>query len=156
MTIVVVQCRLNSSRLPGKALFSLGGKTVLDWTLASMKQVKADAYYVATDYDSEKDLAPVAKANGFKLFAGPLEDVLERFCMVIEKSGADAVIRATADNPFLFYEAAQALRDEYERRNQTGRCDYITFSGLPHGSGVEMFNAHSLLQAKELPMTMNM
>lgn len=149
MTIVVVQCRLNSSRLPGKALFSLGGKTVLDWTLASMKQVKADAYYVATDYDSEKELAPVAKANGFKLFAGPLEDVLERFCMVIEKSGADAVIRATADNPFLFYEAAQALRDEYERRNQTGRCDYITFSGLPHGSGVEMFNAHSLLQAKE-------
>ncbi len=148
MTIVVVQCRLNSSRLPGKALLTLGGKTVLDWTLAAMKQVKADDYYVATDYDSEKDLAPLTKANGYKLLAGPLEDVLERFCMVIEKSGADAVVRATADNPFLFYEAAQALVEEYERRNQTGRCDYITFSGLPHGSGVEIFNAHSLLQAK--------
>ena len=148
MTIVVVQCRLNSSRLPGKALFSLGGKTVLDWTLAAMKQVKADDYYVATDFDSEQELSPVAKRNGFKLFAGPLDDVLERFCLVIEKSGADAVVRATADNPFLFYEAAQSLTEEYARRNQTGTCDYITFTGLPHGSGVEMFNAHSLLQAR--------
>ena len=126
----------------------MGGKTVLDWTLAAMKKVEADEYYVATDFDSEKDLAPVVERNGYKLFAGPLEDVLERFCMVIEKSGADAVIRATADNPFLFYEAAQSLSDEYRRRAETEKCDYITYTGLPHGSGVEMFNAHSLLEAK--------
>ena len=150
MTIVVVQCRLNSSRLPEKALFSLGGKTVLDWTLCAMKQVKADGYYVATDYDSEERLAPIVKKNGYKLFAGPLDDVLERFCMVIEKSGADAVVRATADNPFLFYEAAQQLVEEYIRRSEAGTCDYITYTGLPHGSGVEMFNAHSLLEAKKL------
>lgn len=126
----------------------MGGKTVLDWTLAAMKQVPADDYYVATDYDSEKDLAPIVKKNGYKLFAGPLEDVLERFCMVIEKTGADAVVRATADNPFLFYEAAQSLVEEYYRRSETGKCDYITYTGLPHGSGVEMFNARSLLAAK--------
>ena len=150
MTIVVVQCRLNSSRLPGKALFPLGGKTVLDWTLRAMRRVAADGYFVATDADSAGELAPVAERNGYELFAGPLDDVLERFCMVIERTGADAVIRATADNPFLFFEAAQLLSEEYGRRRQTGTCDYITFTGLPHGSGVEMFDARSLLEARNL------
>ena len=150
MTILVVQCRLSSTRLPGKALLPLGSKTVLDWTLCAMKKVQADDYYLATDKESAGELTPVAERNGFKVFEGPLDDVLERFCLLIEQTGADTVIRATADNPFLFYDCANSLVEQYNRRSQTGRCDYITYTGLPHGSGVEMFNAHSLLKAKEL------
>ncbi|MCR5724767.1 MAG: methyltransferase domain-containing protein [Treponema sp.] len=147
-TVLIVQCRLSSSRLPGKALLPLGNKTVLDWTLSAMKKVRADAYYVATDAESYDALLPVASRNGFSVFKGPLEDVLERFCQLIEKTGAKTVIRATADNPFLFYEAAQALVDEYEKRRASNPVDYITWTGLPHGSGVEVFSAESLLKAK--------
>lgn len=150
MTIMVVQCRISSTRLYGKALLPLGGKTVLDWTLSEMKKVEADKYYVATDKDSADQLAPVAERNGFEIFAGPLEDVLERFCLLIKKTKADAVIRATADNPFLFYDAANSLVQQYERRAETGKCDYITYTGLPHGSGVEILNAKSLLKARDL------
>ena len=57
--VLASQCRLSSTRLPGKALLSLGGKTVLDWSLASMRKVKADAYFVATDKDSEQALRPI-------------------------------------------------------------------------------------------------
>ena len=46
---VIVQCRLSSTRLPGKAVKELGGKTVLAWVLSSMKKVHADHYFVATD-----------------------------------------------------------------------------------------------------------
>lgn len=148
-TILVVQCRLSSTRLPNKALLPLGGITVLDWTLSAMKKVSADGYYVATDEASAQELAPIVERNGFSLFVGPLEDVLERFCLLIEKTGATTVIRATADNPFLFYEAAEALIGEYKRRRETGNCDYITWTGLPHGSGVEMFDAKSLLAARD-------
>lgn len=150
MTILAVQCRLSSTRLPGKALLPLGGKTVLDWTLASMKKIPADDYYVATDHDSYQALLPFCERNGFKVFQGPLDDVLERYCLLIEESGADVVIRATADNPFLFYEAGIELLEQYKRRSETSKCDYITFTGLPHGSGIEMFNAKSLLEAKKL------
>lgn len=148
--IVGVQCRLSSTRLPGKALLPLGGKTVLDWTLSAMRKVPADEYWVATDDDSFASLAPVCERNGFQIFKGPLEDVLERYCLLIEKTGADAVVRATADNPFLFYEAASSLVEQYKRRSETSKCDYITYQNLPHGSGVEMFNAHSLLEARKL------
>ena len=148
-TIVAVQCRLSSSRLPQKALKTLGGQTVLDWTLSAMHLVPADGYFVATDKDSAEELSKIAQRNGFELFVGPLEDVLERFCLLIEKTGADAVIRATADNPFLFYESAISLCEQFSRRRETGKCDYITWTGLPHGSGVEMFDAKSLLLARE-------
>lgn len=150
MTIVAVQCRLSSTRLPEKALLPLGGKTVLDWTLAAMKNVAADDYYVASDEDSADRLLPVCKRNGFKLFTGPLEDVLERYCMLIEKTGADIVVRATADNPFLFYEAASALADEFGRLRETEDAAYMTYTGLPHGSGVEVFSGKKLLEARGL------
>ena len=150
MTIIAAQCRLSSSRLKGKALLPLGGKTVLDWTLSSLKKLKVDDYYVATDDASYDELAPVCERNGFKIFKGPLEDVLARYCNLIEETKADVILRATCDNPFLFYEAAASLIEEFEKRSQSEDFDYITYTGLPHGSGIEMFKATSLLKARAL------
>ncbi len=148
MTVVIVQCRLSSTRLPRKALKDLGGRPVLEWTLRAMHKVPADAYYVATDTESFSELEPVVKGCGWECFAGPKDDVLERFCLLIEKLNADIVVRATADNPFLFYEAAASLLELYTADGRCDRTDYITWQGLPHGSGIEIFNARSLLRAK--------
>lgn len=148
--IVIVQCRLSSTRLPGKALLPLGGKTVLDWVLAAMSKIPADYRYVATDEDSYTKILPVCERNNFRCFKGSLSDVLQRFVSLLQTVDASTVIRATADNPFLFYEAAEESVREFEERNKGGnRCDYLTFSGLPHGSGVEIFRADSLIKAAE-------
>ncbi len=147
---VIVQCRLSSSRLPKKAIKDLGGRTVLEWTLASMKKVPAEFYYVATDEDSYETLAPICKKSGYEIFAGPLDDVLERYCLLIEKIKCRVVLRATADNPFLFYEAANLLCEEFEKQSRISKIDYMTWTGLPHGSGVEVFSADSLLKARKL------
>ena len=144
---VIVQCRLSSTRLPGKALKELCGKPVLAHVLSSMHKVKADYYYVATDEASYEALLPVCKEYGFECFAGPLDDVLARFTMLLEQIKTKTVIRATADNPFLFYEAAEESAALFEEKNQKGHCDYLTYSGLPHGSGVEVFSAESLKKA---------
>lgn len=149
MTVVIVQCRLSSTRLPEKALKLLGGKPTLSWTLDAMKKVSADRYFLACDTDSASKLFPIAEKCGWETFAGPCEDVLKRFCQVIEITNADIVLRATADNPFLFYEAAQLLEDEFVSKYKS-TYDYMTFSGLPHGSGIEIYNAKSLLKAQTL------
>lgn len=148
-TVVIVQCRLSSTRLPRKALYELDGKPLLSWALSSMKKVPADDYFVACDFDSETELAPVVKESGFKLYAGPKDDVLKRFCGLIERENADIVVRATADNPFLFYEAADELLQLYKTQ-YCNEYDYITFSGLPHGSGIEIFKGASLRSAERL------
>ena len=145
---VIVQCRLSSTRLPGKALKDLNGKPVLAYTLAAMRKVKADYYYVATDKDSYNQLLPVCKEYGFECFAGDLNDVLKRFVDLLSQIKTKTVIRATADNPFLFYEAAEESAALFEEKNNSNQhCDYLTFTGLPHGSGVEVFSADSLKKA---------
>ncbi|MCR5436843.1 MAG: methyltransferase domain-containing protein [Treponema sp.] len=148
---VIIQCRLSSSRLKEKALLKIGDKTILEMAMQAMLKVKADRYFVATDEKSLPYLKPVVLNNGYEIFAGDLNNVLDRFCKLIKKIKVDTVIRATADNPFLIYEAACQSVDEFEKLNKSGSpCEYFTFSGLPHGSGVEIFNANSLLLAQKL------
>lgn len=147
---VIVQCRLSSTRLPGKAVKNLGGRPSVEWTLASMKKVKAEFHYVATDEESYPILEPICRKWGFGIFKGPLDDVLERYCLLIEKLKCRTVLRATADNPFLFYEAAELLCEEFEKQSRISKVDYMTWTGLPHGSGVEIFRADSLLKARKL------
>ena len=145
---VIVQCRLSSTRLPGKAILELGNKPILAWVLESMKKVPADYYYVATDEDSYETILPICKEYGFNCFKGSLLDVLKRFCDLLNTINAETVIRATADNPFLFYDAAIESVEEFEARNQSSeKCEYLTYSGLPHGSGVEIFSASALKKA---------
>lgn len=145
---VIVQCRLSSTRLPGKALMPLGEKPLLSWVLKSMKMVKADKYFVATDKDSYEQLLPVCKEYGFECFAGDLNDVLKRFVDLLNTINVKTVIRATADNPFLFYEAAEESAELFEEKNKgKNHCDYLTYSGLPHGSGVEILSAEALKKA---------
>lgn len=146
-TIIIVQCRLSSTRLPEKALYDLGGNVLLELALKSMKCVKVDDYFVACDYESKDKLLPIVFKNGFKIFTGSCNDVLDRFCKLIEQENPDIVVRATADNPFLFFDAAEELLELYKTK-YFNEYDYITFCGLPHGSGIEIFKANSLLKAR--------
>ena len=146
--VVIIQCRLSSQRFPQKAVKMLGTKTVLEWVLDSMHKVPADRYFVATDEDSFPVINEICIKNNFECFSGSLEDVLKRFCDLLQTVDAKTVIRATADNPFLFYEAAIDSVEEFEKRNKVKNyCDYLTYQGLPHGSGVEIFSKDSLLKA---------
>jgi spore coat polysaccharide biosynthesis protein SpsF len=70
--------------------------------------------------------------------------VLARYCLAIHKSGADRVIRATADNPFVFVDAAAAINREAAELG----ADYAGFSGLPYGAGVESVASEALLRAE--------
>ena len=145
---VIIQCRLSSTRLPGKGLKDLCGKPVLAYVLQAMHKVKADYYYVATDEASYEELLPVCKEYGFECYAGSLEDVLDRFVSLLDTIKTKTVIRATADNPFLFYEAAEESAQLFEEKNEgNSHCDYLTYSGLPHGSGIEVFSAEAIKKA---------
>ncbi|MGP1588042.1 MAG: bifunctional glycosyltransferase/class I SAM-dependent methyltransferase [Treponemataceae bacterium] len=152
--LVIVQCRLGSHRLKEKALLKIDGKPVIEYVLKSMKQVSACDYYLATDYKSEKELKPIAEQNGWKIFAGSEIDVLDRFCSLLHDievndlyNFPDYIIRATADNPFLFADCAEKQCIRYENLCKDKKIDYFTWTDLPHGSGVEIIKTKSLLDS---------
>lgn len=143
-TGIVVQVRLGSTRLPGKALLPLGGASLTDQVLARLALVPGAAHILATDEASGAALAPIAARHGFDILVGPPEDVLARYCLAIRTFGLQRVLRATGDNPLVSHEAASLL---IERGNRTP-SDYATFTGLPIGMGVELVAAPALLRAE--------
>jgi cytidylyltransferase domain protein len=149
---VIVQARLNSSRLPRKALRTLCGKPILAYTLDAMRQIPAERYILACDHASRAAFTPIAEQFRYTLISGSESDVLDRFCTVIRQFEASLrpiriIIRATADNPFLFTDAAEA---SLKRFIELKEPDYFTYTGLPHGSGIEIIKAKSLLTAEQL------
>lgn len=146
MTAVILQARINSTRLPGKALMDVCGKPLIVRVMESLARIPADRYVLACDPSSVDSFTLHAESCGFTLISGDPDDVLERYCAVIRTIGADTVIRATGDNPFVFADAAEAALDRFRELEGDG-ISYFGFDGLPYGAGVEIINAHDLLDA---------
>jgi len=145
LTALVLQARLDSSRLPGKAMLDMDGKPVIFRVMEALGNISCGLKILACTEDSFSVFAPLAKESGFEIFAGPKDDVLERYCMVIKKYSIDRVIRATGDNPFVFADAAEAINSEAVSLN----ADYSGYLNLPYGAGVESISASALLRASD-------
>mgnify|MGYP006272767447 CR=1 FL=1 len=145
MTIgVFLQARLDSTRLPRKALLPLGRRTVVEQAMLSLAPIAADVYALLTDGPSAGELSSRAEACGFELFAGEKDDVLKRYGDAVRHFGVDLVVRATGDNPLVSAELAQAAI------NQSSGWDYTGYVGSPLGTGVEVLRAEALLKAEQL------
>jgi len=143
MTAVVLQARIDSKRLPGKALLPVEGKPLIFRVMEALNNISANERILACSEDSFDSFKPLADECGFKILAGPKEDVLERYCRVIREFSIDRVIRATGDNPFVFADAAAAINSEAVSVN----ADYAGYLNLPYGAGVESVSASALLLA---------
>ncbi|MCL2441884.1 MAG: spore coat protein [Treponema sp.] len=143
MTAITLQARIDSSRLPGKALFPLADKPIIFRVMEALNNVSADLRILACSEDSYSTFLPIAEEAGFRIFAGPKDDVLERYCQVIKKFSISRVIRATGDNPFVFADAAAAINSDANAIN----ADYAGYIDLPYGAGVESVSAAALLLA---------
>jgi spore coat polysaccharide biosynthesis protein SpsF len=111
--------------------------------MEALSHLDADTRILACPEDCTAAFGPLAEEAGFELVPGPKEDVLARFCIAVRKFGADRIIRATGDNPFVFIDAAEALRKEAEALG----ADYAGYAGIPYGSGVEIVDGEALLRA---------
>ena len=145
MTAIVLQARIDSTRLPGKSLLLLDGQPLIFRVMEALNQVPADIRILACPEDSLSSFSSLAQKADFQILTGPKEDVLERYCMAIRKYSIDRVIRATGDNPFVFADAAASLNDEAVSL----KADYAGYTELPYGAGVESVAASALLRACE-------
>ncbi len=144
MTALVLQARLDSSRLSDKALLPLGDRPIVFRVMEALAFLPCEKRILACPEDSVSAFAPLAEEAGFVLVPGPKEDVLARYCLAIRESGADRIVRATADNPFVFVDAAAAISSEAAELG----ADYAGYSGLPYGAGVESVASEALLRAE--------
>ncbi|MGB8893645.1 MAG: aminotransferase class III-fold pyridoxal phosphate-dependent enzyme, partial [Pseudolabrys sp.] len=102
-TVAIIQARMGSTRLPGKVLADLAGKPVLAWVVrAASAAIGVDDTIVATSTVAADDaVAAWCQANSIPVYRGSENDVLDRFVGAAKLSGADIVVRITADCPLL-------------------------------------------------------
>ena len=146
-TVCVVQARMGSTRLPGKVLAELGGRSVLALLLARLGTAGLGPAVVATSHLERDDiLAAEAARLGAVVVRGPEDDVLSRFAATLERVPADRVVRLTADCPLLDPQlvlAALAL-------HRTSGADYTSNTlerTFPDGLDVEVIEADALMEA---------
>lgn len=101
--LAIIQARCGSTRLPGKVLKDLCGKTVLERVIERIQRSKyVEEVIVATTLNSE-DLRVVqlVSEKGIRVFVGSSCDVLDRYYQAAKLIKPEYVIRITADCPVI-------------------------------------------------------
>ena len=150
-TIAVIQARMSSSRLTGKVLMPLAGKTVLDHVIdAAMAAPGLEKVIVATSVDTTDDaIVRHCAERGTDVHRGSLLDVLDRFLSVIEAEGLDdddAVVRLTADCPLLDPWLIGLVVERY-RQGDVAFVSNTDPVSWPDGLDCEMFSVAALRAA---------
>jgi spore coat polysaccharide biosynthesis protein SpsF len=143
---LVVQARMGSSRLPGKALMALGPAPVLPFLLKRLQAFpRAHATLLATTERAEdRPLLAAALACGATGFAGPVDDVLGRFVQALAAAREDdAVVRLTGDNPFVDLDLLARCLEAFA----AARADYTAPVGCALGTGAEVIRMGALREA---------
>jgi spore coat polysaccharide biosynthesis protein SpsF len=142
---VIIQARLDSTRLPGKAVLYLGKKTLIAWIVERLTLSQyARNIIVATTEDSLSRIKLALKDYNFvKYFTGSKENVLERYYKAAEYFGSRLIIRATGDNPLVCPEFLDRTLEFHEEAG----ADLTHFLGIPLGTGVEIIGKDALTSA---------
>jgi spore coat polysaccharide biosynthesis protein SpsF len=141
---IILQARFNSSRLPGKALATIGEWSVLEHCLRRLMFAGVAPVVLATTERPEDDrLAAVARSLGAGVFRGDTTDVLSRYLNAAGEFDFDVIIRATGDNPGVDIQAPGRLLAAM----RTANADYACEDGLPYGAAVEAVTREALTRA---------
>lgn len=146
--IAITQARFGSSRLPGKVLLEIGGKTLLQIHLERLKRSKMiDKLIVATTHEPESELiCRIASSLGVGCYKGALTDVLDRFYQAAKSECPDYVVRVTSDCPLIDPDVTDAVIN-LAIENDAKYCCNVFPPTFPDGLDVEVFKFSELESA---------
>jgi spore coat polysaccharide biosynthesis protein SpsF len=143
---IVLQARMESTRLPGKSLAIVAGRSLL---AHCVERLRASGLRVVVATSARAADDPVERESirlGVEVIRGPDQDVLGRFVMVAQRLSLTHLVRATADNPAVDIDAPRRVLALRRRM----RADRVVESGLPYGTAVEAVSADALYRAAAL------
>ena len=145
-TRVIIQSRLNSSRLPGKALLTLAGHPLIELVARRAGRSGHEVVVATSDEDYDELIVETLQACAIPVRRGSLDDVLGRFVAACaDLAEEDLVIRLTGDNPLVDSDLIDGLvKATATSRHRYGRVD---IDAAPEGLGAEVFTAGDLRAA---------
>ncbi len=144
MNYIIVQARMGSTRLPGKVLKKVCGKTLLELQNERIQMVAGiDRIVIATTVAAGDDeIVQVCTKNGIDCFRGSENDVLDRYYQAACNLGCkpeDTILRITADCPLIDPQVVTSVLQLYDEAG----ADYASNTDpptYPDGLDVEVFS----------------
>ena len=143
-SIVILQARLTSKRLPLKLLLPLSGYSILEHIIMRIKKAsRPDGFVIATTEDTAKAIGHIADFYDVRIITGDEKDVLGRFVKAAIDAQAEHIVRTTGDNPLV---SIKYIDRTLELHLESG-ADLTTYPLLPLGTGVEVIKREALIKA---------
>ena len=149
-TVIVVQARMASSRLPGKVLLKLAGKPLLERQIERI--LSANGHFelcVATTTSPGDDpIRELCHRIGVGVFDGHPTDLLDRHYRIGVACGADRVVKIPSDCPLIDPAAIDSVLGFDADRS--GCFDFVTNlypPSWPDGNDVEVMSMATLASA---------
>jgi len=139
--VATVQARMGSQRLPGKVLRPLVGRPMLAWLIDRLRLTRGpEAVVVATSTERRDDpIAEFAAACNAACVRGSEADLVSRLLETARRTGAGALVRVTADCPFVDPVVVDGLVAAW--RALEGEVDVVVNNdppSFPHGLDAEV------------------
>lgn len=101
--VCIIQARMGSSRLPGKVMKKICGKSVLQHDIERIRLVENidDIVIATTNKSIDNEIVEEAKRLNVKYFRGEEQDVLSRYYNSAKENNADIIVRITSDCPLI-------------------------------------------------------
>lgn len=137
-----VYARLDSARLPSKALAHISRCRLVDIVFKRLEQVGLHgSALLTTDREVDDALAEHGQANGWHVVRGHHSDLISRTLFAIEECKADWFLRVNADSPLVepsLIEFALAFKTQLP-----GLVSNLFTRTFPYGISVELVDAAS-------------
>ena len=147
----IIQARMGSSRLPGKALMkSDSGKPLLYYVINQLRYCsKVKNLVIATTTNQEDDeIEKFANNNSVNVFRGKEKDVLDRYFQCAKKYSFSTIVRITADCPLIDPQIVDKVIEQFFSGNYDFATNTLTRT-FPIGTDVEVFSFSALNKAWE-------
>ena len=154
--VAIIQARMGSSRLPGKVLRNVGGKTMLDRVVERVKRCQfVDEVVVATsNLKIDQYIVDHCRDFGYSVFAGSHLDVLSRYVEAAEVFNADRIIRITADCPLIDSGVIDQVITKLANDSFLDyACNFFPNRFYPRGLDAEAFTLKTLKLVDRLAVT---
>ena len=142
----IIQARMGSTRLPGKALEPLGDYSLTEFLVRRVESVLGEPVLALPEGEEDDRLAEEAAGWPCAVVRGPEEDVLQRYILALDRRPeAEAVLRITGDNPLLPRRLLELLAEKFNESD----CDWGYFKEVPLGVATGIYSRSWLRRAGE-------
>ena len=142
---VIIQARVGSTRLPGKVLLDVMGRTMLHYLIEKVKKAKNIEDIIIATTIKEQDLPIVVLAQKLqvKIYRGSEDDVLDRYYQAAKAFNLRHIVRITADCPLMDPEIIDKIVHYYFKSGADYCCNVLKRT-FPTGEDVEVFSFSTL------------